>query len=59
MAYEFRTGYFKGLSLTMSANNFGDAKFQRMTVDDTTGEEKIVDSVQYGRTYNFGLNYKF
>lgn len=59
LAYEFRTGYFKGLSLTMSANNFGDAKFQRMTVDDTTGEEKIVDSVQYGRTYNFGLNYKF
>jgi len=59
LAYEFRSGAFKGLSLTMSANNFSDAKFQRMTVDDTTGEEKVIDSVQYGRTYNFGLNYKF
>jgi|CXWL01.1.fsa_nt_gi iron complex outermembrane receptor protein len=59
LAYEFRSGYFKGLSLTMSANNVSDAKFQRMTVDDKTGEEKIVDSVRYGKTYNFGLNYKF
>ena len=59
LAYEFQTGYFKGLSLTLSANNFTDAKFQRMKVDDTTGEETIVDTVQYGKTYNFGLNYKF
>ena len=29
------------------------------TVDDKTGEEKVIDSVQYGKTYNFGLNYKF
>jgi len=59
LAYEFQTGYFKGLSLTLSANNFTDAKFQRMKVDDTTGEETVVDTVQYGKTYNFGLNYKF
>ena len=59
LAYEFQTGYFKGLSLTLSANNFTDAKFQRMKVDDTTGEETIVDTVQYGKAYNFGLNYKF
>jgi iron complex outermembrane receptor protein len=59
LAYEFKTGYFKGLSLTVSANNFSDAKFERMTVDDKTGEEKVIDTVQYGKTYNFGLNYKF
>ncbi len=59
LAYEFRTGTFKGLSLTLSANNLSDSKFQRITVDDTTGAEKVIDSVQYGKTYNFGLNYKF
>ena len=59
LAYEFRTGYFKGLSVNVSANNFNDAKFNRIKVDDTTGVETLVDSVQYGKTYNFGLNYKF
>ncbi|MEI8029283.1 MAG: TonB-dependent receptor [Comamonadaceae bacterium] len=59
LAYEFQSGPFKGLSLTMSANNLRDAKFQRMTVNDTTGAENVIDSVQYGKTYNLGLNYKF
>ena len=59
LAYAFESGPMKGLSLFMSANNFNDAKFNRIRVDDKTGEESVVDSVQYGKTYNFGLNYKF
>lgn len=59
LAYEFQTGYFKGLSLNASINNFTDARFNRISVNDTTGAESVIDSVQYGKTYNFGLNYKF
>ncbi len=59
LAYEFQSGTFKGLSFTMSANNLSNAKFQRITVDDTTHVEKVIDSVRYGKTYNFGVNYKF
>jgi outer membrane receptor for ferrienterochelin and colicin len=59
LAYEFRTGNFKGLSVNASVNNFTDARFNRVSVDDKTGAESVVDSVQYGKTYNLGLNYKF
>jgi len=59
LAYEFQTGYLKGLSLSLSANNLNDAIFRRIRVDDATGEEADVDTVQYGKAYNFGLNYKF
>lgn len=53
--YEFSTGYLKGLSLLLQANNVNNSKFEQY--DPKTGE--TTQSTQYGKTYLFGLNYKF
>lgn len=54
-SYEFQTGYLKGLSLLAQANNLGRTPFQEYT----TSRDIITNKVASGRTYQFGLNYKF
>ncbi|MBC7917594.1 MAG: TonB-dependent receptor [Rhodoferax sp.] len=53
--YEFNSGYLKGLSLLLQANNVNNSKFEQY--DPKTGE--TTQSTQYGKTYLMGLNYKF
>lgn len=58
VAYEFQTGWAKGLSINFSAQNLGNTEFQRY-LPDAKGNENIVESVKYGKTYLLGVNYKF
>ena len=58
VAYEFQTGWMKGLSVNFSAQNLGNTEFQRY-LPDANGNENIVESVKYGKTYLLGVNYKF
>lgn len=55
LSYEFQTGYLKGLSILAQANNWNNAPFQQYNTDPSVVTDKIV----YGRTYLFGVNYKF
>jgi len=55
LAYEFQSGPLQGLTLNVSAQNLGNAKFQRYVNDPS----KPVEVVTYGKTYLFGANYKF
>lgn len=54
-SYEFQSGYLKGLSLLIQANNWNNTPFQEYDI--STGN--ITNKVTYGRTYLFGANYKF
>ncbi len=54
-SYEFQTGYLKGLALLAQVNNTTGAPFQEYTTD----RNIITNKVNSGRTYQFGLNYKF
>ena len=54
-SYEFQSGYLKGLSLLIQANNWNNTPFQEYDI--ATGN--ITNKVTYGRTYLFGANYKF
>ena len=54
-SYEFKTGYLKGLSLLIQANNWNNTPFQEYNTDPNV----ITNKVTYGRTYLFGANYKF
>ena len=55
LAYEFRGGYAKGLSLLFQGNNLSRTEFQRYRAD--TGA--VVEKVPTGRVYILGANYKF
>lgn len=54
-SYEFQKGWLKGVSLYAQATNWNDAPFQEYTEDPS----KVTNKVEYGRTYHFGVNYKF
>jgi len=55
VGYEIQAGSLKGLGVVFQASNLNDAKFVRYR--DTP--ENVVESVNYGRTYLVGVNYKF
>ncbi len=54
ISYEFGSGMFKGLGITFQAGNLTNAKFERFNPE--TGD--IVESIKYGKSYTFGINYK-
>jgi iron complex outermembrane receptor protein len=54
-SYEVQTGYLKGASLYVQANNWNNAPYQEFTENSNSVTNKFV----YGRTYQFGLGYKF
>nr|WP_315467734.1 TonB-dependent receptor [uncultured Undibacterium sp.] len=54
-SYEFQSGWLKGLSVLVQANNWNNTPFQEYNTDPNV----ITNKVTYGRTYLFGANYKF
>lgn len=54
-SYEFQSGWLKGLSVLIQANNWNNTPFQEYNTDPNV----ITNKVTYGRTYLMGLNYKF
>ncbi|MEJ7807317.1 MAG: TonB-dependent receptor, partial [Telluria sp.] len=55
VSYEFQTGFMKGVSLLAQVNNATSTPFQEYNTD----RNIITNKVESGRTYQFGLNYKF
>jgi iron complex outermembrane receptor protein len=54
VGYEFGSGFLKGLGLSFQASNLTNQKFERF--DPSNGN--IVETIKYGKTFTFGLNYK-
>jgi iron complex outermembrane recepter protein len=54
-SYEFQSGWLKGVSVYAQAQNWNNAPF----LEYTDNPEKPTNRVDYGRTYHFGVNYKF
>jgi iron complex outermembrane receptor protein len=54
-SYEFQTGFMKGVSVYAQATNWNDAPFYEYTSDSNNPTTRT----DYGRTYHFGVNYKF
>jgi iron complex outermembrane receptor protein len=54
-SYEFQSGFAKGLSIFVQANNWNNAKWQQYV----TSPDSVTESIKYGRTYYMGANYKF
>jgi iron complex outermembrane receptor protein len=55
VSYEIQSGFAKGLSVFAQANNWNNAPYQEYT----DSADSITRRVEYGRTYQFGANYKF
>jgi iron complex outermembrane receptor protein len=55
LGYEFQSGPAKGLSIMFQANNLSNAQFVRYKDVPTN----IIEKTTYGKTYLFGLNYKY
>ncbi|HKC17272.1 MAG TPA: TonB-dependent receptor [Steroidobacteraceae bacterium] len=55
LGYELHSGPVKGLSLLLQANNINNAPY--IEYQDTPSNEKT--HVNYGKTYLFGVNYRF
>lgn len=55
VGYEFNTGYLKGLSLLLQANNVNNSQFEMY--DPKSGD--TTQLVTYGKNYLIGVNYKF
>jgi iron complex outermembrane receptor protein len=55
VSYEFQKGYLKGLSLYAQAQNWNNAPYQEFT----ESPDSVTRRVEYGRTYQFGVGYKF
>lgn len=55
VGYEFGSGYLKGLSVLLQANNMTNAKFERYR--DTPANS--LGQIKYGKTYLMGVNYKY
>jgi iron complex outermembrane receptor protein len=55
ISYEFQSGFLKGASAVAQIYNATSAPFQEYT----TNRDIITNKVASGRTYQFGLNYKF
>jgi iron complex outermembrane receptor protein len=54
-SYEFQSGWFKGLTLLAQANNWTNTPYQEYNTD----RDNPVFTVKPGKTYLFGLNYKY
>ena len=54
-SYEFQSGWLKGASIYAQAQNWNNAPF----LEYTDNQDKPTNRVDYGRTYHFGVNYKF
>jgi iron complex outermembrane receptor protein len=54
-SYEFQKGYLKGLSIYAQAQNWNNAPYQEFT----ESPDSVTRRVEYGRTYQFGVGYKF
>jgi iron complex outermembrane receptor protein len=54
-SYEFQSGYLKGLSIFVQANNLTNTPFQEYMVDPSL----ITIERKYGKSYNVGVTYKF
>jgi iron complex outermembrane receptor protein len=55
VSYEIQSGFAKGLSVFAQANNWNNAPYQEYTEN----RDSVTRRVEYGRTYQFGANYKF
>ncbi len=55
LGYEFKTGPAKGLSVLVQGNNMTNAPF--IQYQDVPSNE--IQHIKYGKTYLFGLNYKY
>ena len=55
LGYEFQSGPAKGLSFLFQANNLNNAEFVRYKDVPTN----IIERTTYGKTYLFGMNYKY
>lgn len=56
VSYEFQKGWLKGVSLYAQANNWNNTPYQEYNGTDSSA---ISFKTLYGRTYQFGANYKF
>jgi iron complex outermembrane receptor protein len=54
-SYEFQSGWLKGANLYVQAQNWNNAPF----LEYTDNPDKPTNRVDYGRTYHFGVGYKF
>ena len=54
-SYEFQRGYLKGLSFYLQANNLTNAPFQEYLVTPSI----ITTERKYGKSFNYGVTYKF
>jgi iron complex outermembrane recepter protein len=54
IGYDFSSGWLKGLSISFQGSNLTNSKFQRFKPNDGA----IIETIQYGKTYTLGLNYK-
>lgn len=55
LGYEFQSGPAKGLSFLFQANNLGNAEFVRYK----DVPSNVIEKTTYGKTYLFGMNYKY
>ncbi len=55
LGYEFQSGPAKGLSFLFQANNLNNAEFVRYKDVPTN----VIERTTYGKTYLFGMNYKY
>jgi len=55
ISYEIQSGFAKGLGIFAQANNWNNAPYQEYT----DSRDSVTRRVEYGRTYQFGANYKF
>lgn len=55
LSYEIQSGFAKGLQLQFQAQNLGNEPFVRYR----DSESNIIERVKYGKTYLFGLNYRY
>lgn len=56
IGYEFRSGPLEGLSALFQVNNLTDEPFKTYENND---ERRVIDYQSYGRTFLFGVNYRY
>ena len=57
IGYEFQSGPLEGLSFTLQGNNLTDEEF--VTLNNASDPRQAIDYQVYGKTYLFGVNYRF
>ncbi|MFJ6023031.1 TonB-dependent receptor [Brevundimonas sp. NPDC092305] len=56
IGYEFQSGPAEGLSVLFQVNNLTDEQFKTFENND---DRRVIDYQQYGRTFLFGVNYRY